>query len=524
MSLTVLQMENQVAAKLGQSDTTSRSLIRTFIGNRCRMIYDAFPWRDSEMTATASLASTNVTTLPASMDRIIAIRSNGDTFLDPINVNMLLQTDPTIFERVGLPTVYEEYTDSSTNAKKVKVYPTPNTTVALFIVGKRTMPDLTADGDTSILRNIDNVLITYTMGDMLERQRQYEKAKSKFEEAGAMLEAAKALETGQANQPRRSKQMTVAGNSLSELTDAVCARTGQWSLDAIILIKDFLRRNYQMVWDSCNWSESTVMANVSTDGSEIVLPVYFDRVISIRGDVNLGQLSIVEPSLYFGIAPGIFEQTGSPLGFSYLAPVGVGILPPTREKLAIKSSSATDKTNVFVMGESAGGHLSENVVLNGTTEVLTVNDYDVPLTVAKNVTAGDVRIRANTSNIVLETILAAERERKHMRLWIQPTPTATQTCLVLGKRTIKPLVQDEDTPMLRDIQGVLIAAASADMFSKMGSDKAASDAREQAKTALEGLITLETRQGAYSACVVPEVEYSRSFDDWSADAWIVQKI
>lgn len=524
MSLTVLQMENQVAAKLGQSDTTSRSLIRTFIGNRAKMVFDSFAWRDSEMTATASLASTNITTLPTGMDRIIAIRANGDTFLDPININMLLQTDPTIFERVGLPTVYEEYTDPADNSKKVKVYPTPNTTVALFIVGKRTMPALTADADVPILRNIDNVLISYAMGDMLERQRQYEKAKAKFEEAGAMLEAAKALETGQANQPRRSKQMTVAGNSLAELTDAVCARTGQWSLDSIILIKDFLRRNYQMIWDACNWSESTVIANVSSDGSEVILPVFFDRVISIRGDVNLGQLSVVEPSLLFGIAPSIFEQTGSPLGFSYLTPVGVGILPPTREKLAIKSASASDKTNVFVMGESAGGHVSENVVLNGTTEVLTANDYDTPLTVAKSVTVGDVRIRANTSNIVLETILAAERERKHMRLWIQPTPTATQTCLVLGKRTIKPLVQDEDTPMLRDVQSVLIAAASADMFSKMGNDKAAADARDQAKTSLEGLIKLETQQGAYSACVVPEVEYSRSLNDWSSDAWIVQKV
>src|ERR1041384_2940823 len=104
------------------------------------MIQDSFPWRDTEMTATASLASVNTTTLPANMERVTSIRANGDTFLDPINANLLLQTDPTIFESTGLPKVYEEYTDSSTNAKKIRVYPTPNTTVALFIVGKRALP------------------------------------------------------------------------------------------------------------------------------------------------------------------------------------------------------------------------------------------------------------------------------------------------------------------------------------------------------------------------------------------------
>lgn len=522
MSLTLLQITNQVTGKLGQTDAASAALVKTFVQNRYKMIYDSFPWRDSEMTATASLASTNVTTLPAGMDRIIAIRSNGNTFLDPININLLLQTDPTIFERVGLPIVYEEYTDPADNSKKVKVYPAPNTTVALFIAGKRTMPALTADGDIPILRNIDNVLITYAMGDMLERQRQYGKAEGKFTEASALLQAAKDLETGQANQVRRAKQLTVSGNSLAELVDAVCARTGQWGLDSAVLVKDFLRRNYQAIYDACNWAEATVMANVNSDGSEIVLPFYFDRLLSIRGNVNLGQLSIVQPQLYFGIAPSIFEQTGAAIGFSYLTPVGVATLPPTREKMSFVSSSTSDKTSVFVMGESAGEEVSETVVLNGTTAVQTASLYDTPLTIAKNITVGDVTVSGVTSSAVLVKILAGERERKHMRIWLQPTPPAT-VCLALGKRRIKPLVQDEDTPLLRDIQGALIAAASADMFSKVGDKDAAVAARSQADAALKTLVNLETEQGAFSACVVPEVDRYQPFD-WSVDNWLVAKI
>jgi hypothetical protein len=180
-------------------------------------------------------------------------------------------------------------------------------------------------------------------------------------------------------------------------------------------------------------------------------------------------------------------------------------LPPTREKLSFYSSYGPDKGTIFVMGESRGSEVSESVELNGAIPVQTVNEYDTPLTVAKGPTRGDVTVLGHTSGAQLERILADERERKHMRLWLQPTPPAT-VCLVLGKRTIKPLVQNEDTPMLRDIQDVLISAACGDMFAKLGNDKAAKEARAQAETALQTLVSLETQQGAYSACVVPDVE------------------
>lgn len=499
-------IRNFVCSKVGQNDAASQTACASFILARYRSIYDSLPWLDSQLTVTVGLdGGNNAISMPEGMDRIIAIRSNGDTFLDPVNVNLLMQTDPTIFERTGLPTVYYENYDA-TEGRQIVVYPTPAEVITLFIVGKRTLPDLTTGTDVPILRNIDNVLITYAFGDMLERQKQFEKAKLKFDEAGAMLQAAQALETSQTNKPRIAKQLTVAGNSLSELVDAVCDRTGMWGLDQINSIKESLRRQYQRICDACNWSELTVIAKVNSDGSEIILPPYFDRVIAIRADANLGQLVPVESGLYFGIAPTIFEQTGSAVGFGYLTPVGVAALPPTREKLSFSSAWGADAQKVFVMGEGRGSSdISETVTLQGSVPVLTLNEYDTPLTVAKEITRGDVTVTGATTGTQLVRILAAERERKHMRIWMQPTPVAT-ICLVLGKRRIKPLVSNEDTPMLRDIQGVLIAAASGDMFAKAGNSKAAADAREEANTALKVMVDLETNQGAYSACVVPDVE------------------
>jgi hypothetical protein len=55
------------------------------------------------------------------------------------------------------------------------------------------------------------------------------------------------------------------------------------------------------------------------------------------------------------------------------------------------------------------------------------------------------------------------------------------------------------------------------MFAKLGNADAAADARKQANTALQTTVDLETNQGAYSACVVPDVEpcYDYVGDNWA---------
>jgi hypothetical protein len=173
------------------------------------------------------------------------------------------------------------------------------------------------------------------------------------------------------------------------------------------------------------------------------------------------------------------------------------------------------------MGEIRGSEVSETVTLNGHVAVQTVNEYDTPIMVAKDITKGDVTVTGETTGTVLVRLLANERERKHIRLWLQPTPVATE-CLILGKRKIQPLTSNEDTPILRSIQGILIAAAAGDMFAKAGNDKAAADAREEANTSLKIMIDLETNQGAYNAVVVPDVE-SYAYDSSYSDEWIVSK-
>jgi hypothetical protein len=315
--------------------------------------------------------------------------------------------------------------------------------------------------------------------------------------------------------------LTVSGDSLSEMADAVCFKCGVWNQEAVISAKDFLRRNYQMLWDSELWPESVVMARVNSDGQQIVLPEYFERVLAVRpNDGALYELTPVDVPLYLQVNPQIFAETSDALAYSTLTAVGVNVLPPTNEKLVFVSTSALDKGSIFVRGESLGVEVSETVVLNGTTNVLTANTYDTPLTIAKGITAGTINVTGNTSGAALQTLLPTERERKQMRLWLQPAPGVSEAALIIGKRRIKPLVSDEDTPMVRKSANALIAAASADLLEQIGKDS--KSARERALAALQVLKDGELRQNARQPRVIPFVEPMAYADDMG-DAWIVAK-
>jgi hypothetical protein len=500
------ELVDAVCERVGTWTPDNVILARNFLKRRYRMIWDSFAWKDSLTTATASTTNAqNYITMPSGIERAISVTADGK-LLDPVDAAYLMQVDPTIFTRSGVPLVFEERDVSG--AKRIMLFPIPDAVYSVTVAGKKTITNLSADTDAPVIRNIDNVLIVFAASDLQARLGNNEQAKALVEEGSAELQALQKLESEQTFRARVSKPLTVAGNSLAEMTGAVAARTGQYAPDAAILIKDFLRRNYQQVYNSNLWTESTVEINVTSVTGILILPEFVDRVVAIRGNSNLGQLSAAQPSLFYGINPQIFEQTGDPLAFSYLTSVGMPILPTTAEPIRVDSSSANDKTAVFIKGEQAvtGDVISESLTLNGLASVVTTNNFLVLLTVAKNITSGNVGVYGNTSSVHFGTLLANERERKHIRIQFRPTPTANVACKVLCKRRITPFMQDEDTPLLRDIGNVLIELASADMFSKLGNKDGSMDAKAKADQALKTLIDLETQQGASSYQIVPEVE------------------
>jgi hypothetical protein len=172
------------------------------------MIFDGRNWRDSLKNFAINLTDTAngllaFSTFPVACDRIVAIRCNGDHILFPIDSPLAMQLDPTVFERSDMPLAYEDFSDEA-GLRFLRFLPKPKTNpTPLLIVGKRTLVNLVNDGDTPIIRNIDNALIAFVTSDMLERQRQYGKAQAKVQEAASLLQELVKLEEQDAGNIKR---------------------------------------------------------------------------------------------------------------------------------------------------------------------------------------------------------------------------------------------------------------------------------------------------------------------------------
>jgi hypothetical protein len=195
MSLKLSEYLDFICPKVGQSDTISRNLCRTFVQHRYRMIYDMRNWKDAlDLITGLEVGLDGIMPYPDGIDRIIAIRSSGNHMIQPTDSAFIMEQDPTLFERSGDPLAWEDYYVPSVavlpapGIHKIRVFPVPTIATNIILQGKRTFTQLTNDSDAPILRNIDQALIAYGTADMLQRQRQYQKAQTVYQEASAALD------------------------------------------------------------------------------------------------------------------------------------------------------------------------------------------------------------------------------------------------------------------------------------------------------------------------------------------------
>jgi hypothetical protein len=224
-----------------------------------------------------------------------------------------------------------------------------------------------------------------------------------------------------------------------------------------------------------------------------------------------------DAGLILDITPSSFDQIGDPVSYTTLTPVAVSTLPSVTAQLIFSSTNASDRGKVAVRGEilSTGTEIEETVLLNGTSFVNSRYVYDIPLTIAKDITIGDVSVNLNVPAFTsLQLLPSYVRELKHQRLWFLPAPNSdnapvdpgTFTCLVLGKRAIRPLITDQDTPIITGAQQVLIAAAAGDLFRKLGNNDQATAMLQKASGSTDVLKAKNLDQAASAPRFVPQME------------------
>jgi len=125
-----------------------------------------------------------------------------DDGVDILNENWMtfFQIDPNAWENISTrranPTNFINLPKDGSGNCRVKPVPVPSTAGTLFVLGKLNWVAL-GDSDTPTMNGIDNALLAFAEGDMLERSRQYGKAQVKFTEAASHIGIMRDMETGQ---------------------------------------------------------------------------------------------------------------------------------------------------------------------------------------------------------------------------------------------------------------------------------------------------------------------------------------
>lgn len=289
--------------------------------------------------------------------------------------------------------------------------------------------------------------------------------------------------------------------TLAQIADFVTQKVGKTDEESVAICKDFIRRRYQMIYDSTLWKDSMVMVALEVETEEVILPNYVERVVGLRSGTNA--IFPNRPETLFQMDPNTFDRIGTPWTYSELPPVAVHTVP-ANDPLTLVSSDAGDvgKT-VIIRGMSNGLEEVENVSLNGTTPVVTTKSWDAPFQLSKETTAGTVTVK-DSSNVEVQKLLPSENERKHSRLFLHDIPGETTTLLVLAKRRMTPLDNDLDTPILRNIDNAIIAYAMSDMLERSRQYAKAQAKAGEGQAHILAMRDLETNQGADCIRIIPE--------------------
>jgi hypothetical protein len=304
--------------------------------------------------------------------------------------------------------------------------------------------------------------------------------------------------------------------TLLQYAENICSKLGKTDANSMSLCKGFVRNRYQMIYDSALWKESLMIINMQVAEADVVLPHYLERPVSVR--IGNDNALPVELQALFDVDPAIFDKTGTPTRWSETN-VSALHTDPQGTALVLSSSSAADVgLEVMIRGESAGFEQFETIMLNGTTPVTTSQIWDEVLVLSKPLTAGNVKVTDTTAapnTIELQTLWPKERERKHTKIWLHVAPEAETNLLILGKRRIRELEHDQDTPILRNIDNALLAFGAADMLERERQYSKAQLKIAEGVVHLKSMNDIGVHQSGNLTQIIPMFSGEWNRDDWA---------
>jgi len=185
-----------VADKLQKSDAGSITLLKRFVDQRYDMIWNSGLWRETLGTTSYSVAiDANEVTLSSTVHFPVSAAWDNNE-IAPTNLDTVFRIDPELLSQSGTPVQFLVLPNDSSGNAVIQLIKKPDTAKTLLVLGKLKVVALT-DSDSPKINGIDNALIAFVEGDMLQHTRQYGKAQVMQQEAAAQLAVCRDLETSQ---------------------------------------------------------------------------------------------------------------------------------------------------------------------------------------------------------------------------------------------------------------------------------------------------------------------------------------
>lgn len=219
--MTLSQLASFITTKLSDTSSASVTVCKDFINRRYQMIWDSAIWTETLGIVSQSVAANETETTISTAPSITFFQSASvpTTFLDfPVAAKFtetgfddgmelsgqdwisFFGLDPNIWNDVSSrrsnPIGWVPLPKDGSGYMRIRLIPVPDSAGTLYCLGKLKWVTL-GDSDSPCLRGIDNALLAFAEGDMLERARQYSKAQAKYAEGAAQVQLMKDIEKGQ---------------------------------------------------------------------------------------------------------------------------------------------------------------------------------------------------------------------------------------------------------------------------------------------------------------------------------------
>lgn len=238
---------------------------------------------------------------------------------------------------------------------------------------------------------------------------------------------------------------------------------GDTTSSFLLKIGKYLNFRYRDILRRYQWKHIFGTTTISTVANQATYPLPWDfgELIYVWDNTN-------KITLYEAKESGEQNDTalvGNPQYFS-IKESTVYNQPTAASIVTLVSSSASDTTQtVFVKGTNSAGHvITEELTINGTTNVTSSASFTTVLQVSKSATSvGNFTLTTNSGAVTIAVIGPNQLQARYRVLHLFHIPSAAWSLVVRYKKLILPMVNAYDYPVM-DIADELICGAQADAW------------------------------------------------------------